>query len=48
MPYPVKPLQKFNNQPRNNVVTGPSQPHYVPMEVDAVRLGGLLTPEERK
>ena len=29
-------------------MTGSSQPRYVPMDVDAVRLGGPLTPEERK
>ena len=33
MPYPAKPFQKFN-PPRNNVVTGSSQPCYVPMDVD--------------
>ena len=47
MPYPARPFQKFN-QVRNNVVTGSSQPCYVPMDIDAVRLGGPLTPEERK
>jgi hypothetical protein len=48
MPYPTKPFQKFNNQPRNNIVTRPSQPCYVPMDIDTVRLGELLTPEDRK
>ena len=47
MPYPAKPFQKFNPL-RNNVATGSSQPHYVPMDVDAARLGGPLTLEERK
>ena len=47
MPYPARPFQKFN-QVRNNVATGSSQPRYVPMDVDAVRLGGPLTLEERK
>ena len=47
MPYPGKPFQKIN-QPRNNVVTGPSQPRYVPMDVNVARLGGPLTPDERK
>ena len=47
MPYPVKPFQKYNST-QNNVTTGSSQPRYVPMDVDAVRLGGPLTPEERK
>ena len=47
MPYPAKPFQRFN-QARNNVATGTSQPRYVPMDVDAVRLGGPLTAEERK
>ena len=27
---------------------GSSQPHYVPIDVDVARLGGPLTPEERK
>ena len=47
MPYPAKPFQRFNPT-RNNVVTGPSQPRYVPMDVDVAQLGGPLTPEERK
>ena len=47
MPFPGKPFQKFN-QPRNNVATGASQPHYVPMDIDVARLRGPLTPEERK
>ena len=48
MPYPAKPFQKSNNQPRNNVATGPSQPRYVPMDIDVAQLGRPLTPEERK
>ena len=47
MPYPGKPFQKFN-PPRNNVATGASQPRCVPMDIDVARLGGPLTPEERK
>ena len=47
IPYPGKPFPKFNPS-RNNVVTGTSQPRYVPMDVDVARLGGPLTPEERK
>ena len=47
VPYPAKPFQKFN-QMRNNVATGSSQPHYVPMDVDVARLGGPLMPKERK
>ena len=46
-PYLGKPFPKFN-QTRNNVTTGSSQPHYVPMDVDVARLGGPLTPKERK
>ena len=46
-PYLGKPFQKFG-QTRNNVATGFSQPRYVPMDVDVARLGGPLTPEERK
>ena len=46
-PYLGKPFQKMG-QTRNNVATGPSQPRYVPMDVDVARLGGPLTPEERK
>ena len=46
-PYLGKPFQKFG-QTRNNVATGSSQPRYVPMDVDVARLGGPLTPEERK
>ena len=48
MPYPTKPFQKLNNQPHNNVATGLSQPRYVSMDVDVARLGGPLTPKERK
>ena len=48
MPYPVKPFQKFNNQPRNNIATRSSQPYYIPMDVDVAWLGGPLTSEERK
>jgi hypothetical protein len=50
MPYPSQQFTppKPNNLPRNNVTTGPAPPRYVPMEVDAVQLGGPLTPEERK
>ena len=47
MPYLGKPFQKMG-QARNNVTTGSSQPRYVPMDVDVARLGGPLTPEERK
>ena len=47
VPYLGKPFQKFK-QTRNNVATGSSQPHYVPMDVDVARLGGPLTPKERK
>ena len=46
-PYLGKPFQKMG-QTRNNVTTGSSQPRYVPMDVDVARLGGPLTPEERK
>ena len=46
-PYLGKPFQK-TGQARNNVTTGSSQPHYVPMDVDVARLGGPLMPEERK
>ena len=46
-PYLGKPFQKFG-QTRNNVATGSSQPRYVPMDVDVARLGGPLTPKERK
>ena len=46
-PYLGKPFQKMS-QPRNNVATSSSQPRYVPMDVDVARLGGPLTPEERK
>ena len=46
-PYLGKPFQKMG-QVRNNVATGSSQPRYVPMDVDVARLGGPLTPEERK
>ena len=45
--YLGKPFQKMG-QTRNNVATGSSQPRYVPMDVDVARLGGPLTPEERK
>jgi flagellum-specific peptidoglycan hydrolase FlgJ len=50
MPYPSRQFipPKPNHPPRNNVATGPAPPRYVPMEVDAARLGGPLTPEERK
>ena len=48
IPYPTKPFQRLNNQPCNNVATGPSQPCYTPMDVDVAQLGGPLTPEERK
>jgi hypothetical protein len=50
MPYPSQQFipSKPNYPPRNNVTTGPAPPRYVPMEVDAARLGGLLTLEERK
>ena len=41
MPYPTKPFQRFNPT-QNNVATGSSQPHYVPMDVDVARLGGPL------
>ena len=47
VPYVGKPFQKMG-QPRNNVATGSSQPRYVPMDVNVARLGGPLTPEERK
>ena len=47
MPFSPKPFQRFN-QAKNNVATRSSQPRYVPMDVDAVKLGGPLTPEERK
>ena len=46
-PYLGKPFQKFS-QTQNNVAMGSSQPCYVPMDVDVARLGGPLTPEERK
>ena len=46
-PYLGKPFQKMS-QMRNNVATGSLQPRYVPMDVDVARLGGPLTPEERK
>jgi hypothetical protein len=50
MPYPSRQFMplKPNNPPCNNVTTGPAPPRYVPMEVDAIQLGGPLTPEERK
>ena len=48
IPYPPCPFQKVNNQPWNNVITGPFQPCYVPMDVDVAQLGGPLTPEEKK
>ena len=46
-PYLGKPFQKFG-QTWNNVATSSSQPRYVPMDIDVARLGGPLTPEERK
>ena len=45
--YLGKPFQKMG-QTRNNVATGSSQPRYIPMDVEFARLGGPLTPEERK
>ena len=34
IPYLPHPFQKVNNQPWNNIITGPSQPCYIPMDVD--------------